>query len=72
MIFDGLSNNNKITWNLNHYQSISIKHTHTYIYILIFFCYLFENRCQDDQDNTLSRDPFPLCFVLNKNLIYKK
>jgi hypothetical protein len=60
MIFDGLTNDNKIIWNLNYRQSLS-KRTYIWFFFLFltFFCIYLEIQYQDCQDNPLSSDLFP-------------
>jgi uncharacterized Fe-S radical SAM superfamily protein PflX len=51
MIFDRLSDDNEIAWNLSHYQSINKRS-----YLHLFYIYL-KLHCQYCQNNSLSRDP---------------
>jgi hypothetical protein len=39
MVFDGLSNDTEIVWNLNHCQSKIEEHTHTHTHIYIYMIY---------------------------------
>jgi hypothetical protein len=57
-VFDGLSNNNEITWNLNSHQSKGRKHIYKFFFFLRIFLYLFRDLCQSCQNNSLSTDPF--------------
>jgi hypothetical protein len=52
MVLDGVPNDNKIAWNLNHHQFIS-----KIIYHKIFFSIYLKICCQDYQNNLLSSDP---------------
>jgi hypothetical protein len=48
MVFDRLSNDNEIVWNLKHYQNIS-KRTYLYFFLFsdFFFYILYKKRVQD-------------------------
>jgi hypothetical protein len=71
-IFDRLSNDNKIIWNLNHRQSISRK---TFIRFFFYFFYFFhiylKIHCLDHQDNhcqvILSLDLLKYLQIVNEN-----
>jgi hypothetical protein len=59
MILDGVSNDNKIAWNLNHHQFIS-KRTYPYSFLfLTFLAFIKKIHCWDWQNNPLSSGPHP-------------
>jgi hypothetical protein len=61
MVFDGLSNDNEITLNMNDHQSKGKKkYIYNFFFILRFFFIYLEVHCQDCQNNLLSMDSHPL------------
>jgi hypothetical protein len=57
MVFDGLSNDNEITWNLKHYQSISKIKYLFFPYFFKFFNVYLKIYYEDIQNNRFSSDP---------------
>jgi hypothetical protein len=68
IVFDELSNNNKITWNLKHCQSINKKNMSIFFLFLRFIYIYIKIHYQDYQNNPLSSDFSPFCVLLQKNI----
>jgi hypothetical protein len=66
-VFDGLSNDNKIVWNVNDHQS-KCRITHLYkkkSFLRFCVCVYLEIHCQSCQNNSLSVD---LTLIRNKSM----